>query len=167
MNKNSVLLLIPIFLSILLTACSQQETQPEEEKEPIKIEHKYYNIGELVESWSFDFTINSAKADTSLPSREGNKWVVLDVTFEDNTGKEDQYMDYASMYGDFVLVDDEGYFYRAYNREQKAEFYGSTRDFILFQVPVSKTEFMLFDDSLWEDSSKLDDESRDIVRIKL
>lgn len=161
-----------IFLTIvlLLVGCSNtaEVSSPSIPPSPVKVEHKYFAVGDTVEGTAFDFTINSVKVDNGIPAREGNKWIVLDVTFKDTLGNDDGYTKYASMYGEFTLIDDEKYIYKSYNKEQKTELYGTTRDFILFLVPASKKEFILFDDDyLFDDYSDLNDISRNIVRINL
>ncbi|MDQ0062325.1 hypothetical protein [Paenibacillus harenae] len=152
---------------LMITGCSTESPPPEATEEPIKIEHKYFSIGELVEGIGFNYMINSVKVNKDIPALDGHNWVVIDVTFDDTTGQEDEYTDYASMYGDFVLIDDEHNIYEPYNRQQKTEFYGSTRDYVLYLVPQSKSEFMLFEIGYFFESwSNFNDESRNIVNIK-
>lgn len=163
-TKRAILVLI----ITMITACSSNTveiTNGPQELDPIQ--HTYHALSEEVEAGDFRYSVNSVKLQEGMPSKDGNVWLVVDITFEDTLGNEDGYLEYASMYGDFVLLDEENYFYRGYYREKKTEFYGSARDYVLFMVPESQKKFLLFDDYWWDDSSRLDDESRNIVRIDL
>lgn len=152
---------------IILTSCSSVNNEPIKEEERAPVVHTYFSIGDIVEGGTFDYTVNSVKHETSALSSEGHSWLVADVSFEDNIGDEG-YSDYASMYGEFILIDDEHNIYHAYNKEQKTEFYGATRDFVLFLVPSSKTDFLLLDaDSFFDSWSNIDDYARNIIKFTI
>lgn len=164
MNKIKI-----VFLLFLMVGCSNSTNNTPEESHPMpEVEHHYYNIGDEIEAGSFNYIVNNIKYDDTIPKKDGTRWLVFDITFKDTLGNEDGYTSYASMYGEFILIDDEKYIYKSYNKEQKTEFYGTTRDVILFNVPVSKREFIFTEgDYFLDDWTDFDLASRNIININI
>src|SRR5690606_298719 len=108
-----------------------------------------------------------AKVTDSIPISEGDKWILLDVTLTDVDGSDYSIDEFAILYGDFILLDDEDNIYYSYNKGNKVPFNNSVRDVVLFNVPTSKYEFLLFSNNGFDNISDLNRYTRELVEISL
>src|SRR5690606_41243634 len=78
-----------------------------------------------------------AKVTDSIPISEGDKWILLDVTLTDVDGSDYSIDEFAILYGDFILLDDEDNIY--YRSEEHTSELQSRENLVCRLLLVKKT----------------------------
>src|SRR5690606_22180217 len=131
-------MIISICFLFILVSCSNSEealVQETDTKQPVK--HVYHSIGDEVDAISYTYKIHSAKVTDSIPISEGDKWILLDVTLTDVDGSDYSIDEFAILYGDFILLDDEDNIY--YRSEEHTSELQSRENLVCRLLLVKKT----------------------------